>query len=160
MWAHTCHLQGNVSTHTICKIVHTHHILPSELNARSCEKKKRDSNSFHKEPIGCINSPPPPPPLPQFNFQPPVLDRKQRGYQKSDPSGLIELDTARCLWFHTHSEPTFPHNHFFPCCRKKRFLKYPIEFGPTAPGSFTDTMVFRAPALGKTFTVHLKGTGL
>ena len=45
------------------------------------------------------------------------------------------------------------------CCRKRRFLKYPIEFGPSAPGPFADTMVFRAPELGKTFTVHLKGTG-
>ncbi|KAL8616285.1 hypothetical protein ACOMHN_056228 [Nucella lapillus] len=43
---------------------------------------------------------------------------------------------------------------------KKRVLKYPIEFNPSSAGSFADTMVFRAPELGKTFTLYLKGTAM
>ncbi|XP_076470076.1 centrosomal protein of 192 kDa-like [Babylonia areolata] len=43
---------------------------------------------------------------------------------------------------------------------KKRVLKYPIEFSPVAAGSFVDKMTFRASELGKTFTVHLKGTAV
>lgn len=43
--------------------------------------------------------------------------------------------------------------------RRRRFLKYPIEFHPSAPGDFEDTVVFRAPQLNKTFAVHLMGRG-
>ncbi|XP_070188282.1 centrosomal protein of 192 kDa-like isoform X2 [Littorina saxatilis] len=43
---------------------------------------------------------------------------------------------------------------------KMRFLKYPIEFAPMAKGTFEDTMVFKAPALAKTFKLRLKGTTL
>ena len=60
-----------------------------------------------------------------------MLDRKQRGYQKSDPSWLIEFDTARCLWFHTHSEPAFPHDHFFsPVAGRNGSWSIPLSLVP------------------------------
>ena len=51
----------------------------------------RKSNSYRKEPIGCISSPPTPthPPLPgtESDVWPTMPSREQRGYQKSDPGG-------------------------------------------------------------------------
>ena len=47
---------------------------------------ERERESFHKELIGCINSPPPLPPRAESNFWPTLLNREQMSYQKPDPS--------------------------------------------------------------------------
>ena len=159
MLAHTCHLQGNGSTYTICKIVHTHTpYSPVRIKCQKLWKKRRDSYSFHKEPIGCVNSPAPPPSQIQFLAQ--CWTESRAVIRNLTLVGWLSLILQDVYDSTLTLNQLFLMIIFFSCCRKKRFLKYPIEFGPTAPGSFADTMVFRAPALGKTFTVHLKGTGL
>ena len=159
MLAHTCHLQGNGSTYTICKIVHTHTpCSPVRIKCQKLWKKRRDSYSFHKEPIGCVNSPAPPPSQIQFLAQ--CWTESRAVIKNLILVGWLSLILQDVYDSTLTLNQLFLMIIFFSCCRKKRFLKYPIEFGPTAPGSFADTMVFRAPALGKTFTVHLKGTGL
>ena len=46
-------------------------------------EKKRKSSSLHKDPIACISSPLSPPS--ESDFWPTMLNREQRGYQKSHP---------------------------------------------------------------------------